>query len=112
MEDICLDPEKYVSKFYVMEPQHDDLVFGDALREGMIVLLEDSLMRQDMNYVTSGYDLERADEVNRWCVVLDLKVIPRDGSPLVRFVGEYEDGTKKVRTYDASFGWLVKKVSM
>ena len=104
----------YVSKWYVMDPQFEDLVFGDDLREGMIVLLEDSMFRTDLAHIVSGYDQDRADECNRWCEVTQLRVISRTdehgrpSSPLIRFIGRYGDGTKRVRQFDASFAWVVK----
>ena len=37
----------YVDRFYEMDPEFDDLIFGSDLREGMVVLLEDSMFRGD-----------------------------------------------------------------
>ncbi len=53
----------YVDRFYVMDPEFDDVLFSGAeLREG--------------------------------------------------FLARYPDGTKRLRSYDASYGWIVKKGSM
>lgn len=101
----------YVDKFYVANAEYEDIVFGQDLRDGMFVLLEDDLMRQHLDSIGGDYDRARADEMNRWCEVTRLRVIPRPecASPLVKFVGVYPDGTMRVRTYDASYGWIVKK---
>ncbi len=104
----------YVDRFYVMDPEFDDVLFSGAeLREGMVVLLEDPLMRGDLDR-QDVYSRNRRDECNRWCVVERLEVRPRPefGSPLVRFLARYPDGTKRLRSYDASYGWIVKKGSM
>lgn len=116
----------FVDKFYEMNVEDDELLStGDKLRNGMVVLLEDSMMRGDPNQdrELSGYDLERLREVNRWCVVSDIEVTRRwqeddmgrvigETSPLISFVATYPDGTKKKRRYDSSYAWFVKKFSM
>lgn len=116
----------FVSKFYEMDPQFEDLVpSGTLLQNGMMVLLEDSMMRADPATLNSSsethnrYEGERAREVNRWCEVTHLEVRKRfdyddigavigESSPIISFVAVYFDGTKKKRRYDASYAWLVK----
>lgn len=114
----------FVDKFYEMDPQFEDLIpEGTQLRDGMIVLLEDSTLRSDPDALLSKYDEERMREVNRWCTVSELTVRRRfdrnemgdvidEASPLISFIAIYADGTKKKRTYDASYAWIVKLESI
>jgi hypothetical protein len=109
----------YVDRFYEMDAAYEDLIFGDELCEGMIVLLEDSLFRGDPARAFSETDdhsrweRDKCKEINRWCTVTRLLVTPRhDAEPLIRFVGEYPDGTKRVRQYSASYAWFVKRESI
>lgn len=116
----------YVSKFYEMNPEDDELLpSGVDLRDGMIVLLEDTLVRG--NWETGRelgpYEIERVKECNRWCEVSHITIRRRfehdemgaviaESSPLVSFVATYPDGTKKKRNYDAAYAWLVKRISI
>lgn len=114
----------FVDKHFVMDPRFDDLLFdGTELREGMIVLIEDSLMRATVPVDEDSWDYDRALECNRWCTVGRIKITPRYGrnemgdavgesSPLVSFIAIYPDGTKRKRQYDASYSWIVKKDTM
>jgi hypothetical protein len=101
----------YVDKFYVAQSEFEDIVFGKNLRDGMIVLLEDTLLRADIDSIRSNYDQARADEVNRWCEVTRLETIPTGYGSLVSFVGVYPDGTQRVRRYSADYAWIVKRVA-
>jgi hypothetical protein len=115
----------YMDKHYAMNPEFDDLLpEGTDLKDGMIVLLEDSMMRGDVDRATRDkYEFERVSEVNQWCTVSNIKITQRwerddmgrvlsEGSPLVSFIATYPDGVKRKRTYDASYAWLVKKASI
>ena len=95
---------------YVMNPETDDLIRGDKLREGMIVLLEGCRMRQDpKNFETtdSAYNRQKALETSRWCTVTDIQTRSGDGR-VMSFIGLYADGTKFERTYNEFFCWFVK----
>lgn len=115
----------FVEKFYEMDPQFEDLLpNGTHLKDGMVVLLEDSLHRADPSRINENpYEAEKARAVNRWATVSHVEVIQRwerndhgevigGYSPLVTFVATYGDGTKKKRSYDASFAWIVKLDSL
>lgn len=115
-EPVDIQPE-FVSKFYGMDPEVDDLLpDGTYLRNGMVVLVEDPLIRADEERAGDRWERPRLLECNRWCEVSCLTVIPRHGmgtsSPLVSFVGVYPDGTKRKRQYDASYAWLVRRFSI
>ena len=113
----------FVDKFYEMDPQFEDLLpDGTYLQDGMVVLVEDSFIRADPSN-DNKYEIERARETNRWATVSHIKVMKRwehddmgrvlgESSPLVSFVATYGDGTKKKRSYDASYAWIVKLDSM
>jgi len=124
---------------HTMDPETEDLIFGTELHEGMLVLLEDChsfsfdgpgrLSKEES--VPGEHDRLRKglDEKARWCRITKLNQDPRwntndDGfgygfnakhrelTPLTRFIGVYEDGTKATRTYDGAYGWFVKKDSI
>lgn len=110
----------FVDKFYEMDPEFEDLLsHGKHLQNGMIVLLEDSLMREETTS-RNDYAAERMREVNRWCEVSQLEIIRRydyddqmgsviaESAPLISFIAIYSDGTKKKRRYDSSYAWIVK----
>jgi len=104
----------FVDRDYVMNPEFDEVLFsGTDLRVGMVVLIEDALMREG-SFDRSSYSEARRREANRWCTVERIEVRPRPehGSALVKFLAAYADGTKCLRSYDASYGWLVKKDSV
>jgi len=113
----------FVDRDYVMNPEDDDLLFdGTELRPGMIVLVESSLMKADIDGFDNKYDRKRILECNRWCEVVRVEIEPRfqedeagrtiPSSPLVKFLARYPDGTLANRTYDASYAWYVKKFSI
>lgn len=89
---------------YLMNPAEDTLLFGDELREGMWVLLDDEHLRAGV---------EAPEEVQiraqRFCRVARLRI---HGETL-SFVGEWVDGYQKSRGPVAlSYAWIVKKDSI
>lgn len=99
---------------FVMNPETEDLIRGDKLREGMIVLLEGCHMRQDpKNFETtdSAYTRQRCLETARWCTVTDIRT-SRNNRDVLSFIGLYADGTKFERMYNESYSWFVKLDSM
>lgn len=105
-------PEDIVPKFFIMDPETDDLLpNANHLMNGMIVLIEDSSVRIDTSKVLADWEEERADERNFWCRVSYLDHNgPYDNTS--SFIAEYHDGTKKKRTYNKSHAWFVKKDSI
>ncbi len=93
----------------IMVPEFEDLCYGTDLKNGMIVLIEDSLVKGDPEHIDSDYSKMRLMEANRWCEVTNFRIIPRvEDSPLIKFIGLYSDRTKLPRTYDASYCWIMK----
>lgn len=114
----------FVARDYVMNPEDDILLFdGTELKPGMVVLLESDHQKGDQKDLENAWSKKRYLESNRWCEVLRVQVQRRpeydehgqylfEGSPLVHFTAQYPDGVVAKRTYDASFAWIVKKISM
>ncbi len=107
-------PFGYVTRSFAMNPDTDDLLFGNELTEGMVVLVEDHLFYEDPLILNkknpSEYAVSRLNEKQRWCRIERFaNGTERD---LVSFVGVYADGTKRVRTYNKSYAWFVKKDSI
>jgi hypothetical protein len=111
MNDFALPNIKFTPKFYTMDPQTEILIpDGEFLRDGMKVLVESSTPRVDVSKPMRDWEMERALENNQWCTVSYVKVDHYNN--VVHFVGTYEDGTQKKRSYAISYAWLVKKDSV
>lgn len=104
-------PSDYVPRTFAPVLGTHLLVTGDKLKEGMIVLLEDSLHRRDLpenGRELSSYEQESLDESSRWAVVTDLRTSANGpDSRIVKFTAIYADGTMRDRTYNVSFKWSV-----
>lgn len=113
-----IDPEipfQLESKGYTMDPRDTDLIRGKELEDGMIVLLEDSMMREEPTCTDNaehkcGSRCHRAFKTSRWCKVSKLEKRMRAVGELalLSFVGEYADGSKSSHTYNVSYFWYVK----
>lgn len=103
-------------KFYTMDPETEDLIRGDALQNGMVVMIEGNVVREDPESGRdSKYARARLMENNRWCEVTDLRFRgydSPDSSRLTTFIGVYADGTKASRSFSTSYAWFVKKDSL
>jgi hypothetical protein len=84
---------------YEMNPEEDIVLYGDELREGMLVLQEYPVYR------CSRDDTDRRQRFRR-------VLRPRTDDGQVCFIGEWEDGHQEVHAYGKSIGWLVKKASI
>lgn len=111
----------YVDKFYEMDPEFEVLLpVGTQLQNNMIVLVEDHMLRVNLEEIDKNrYEEHRARESNRWCVVSELKIIDRrmndftaPQNPLVTFIATYADGVQRKRSYDSSYAWIVKRESI
>lgn len=96
-----------VSKSYRLNPETDDLIFGDKLKNGMVVLI-DSDYRGGEN-MTDSYDLQKLLVENRWCEVSQLRT---EENKIIYFIGLYVDGQKVIRSSESFYGWIVKKNTM
>jgi hypothetical protein len=108
-----MEPSLYVPKNYEMDPKFETIVDSTALlKSGMVVLINDFYMRENLTTEYEPGRVIRADESNRWCTITYISEIIRDyitkGSHVVRFVGLYGDGSKKNRLYNISHSWIVK----
>lgn len=104
--------ETFVPKFYHMNPQTEDLLFdGTELKDGMVVLIEHSDLRGDLDTISiHPSHLERALKWNRWTTVS--AVVFDEEKDQVLFIATYEDGTKRKFIADADYAWFVKKDSI
>lgn len=99
-------PEELVEIDFQMDPRTKDLVFGDKLTAGQIVLIEDHVFRENpSNMDRNVYTRARSLETARWCRIIELKY----NHDIIQFIGQYADGTKQSRTYNQSICWFVKR---
>lgn len=108
-------PADLVYRGFQMNPSTDDLIFGDELKVGMVVLFEDELLRTDPSREqgpnSDGYWTAHILEQSRWCKVEKIRAHSQNDE-IVQFVALYADGTKRKRTYNKSYAWYVKKDSI
>lgn len=96
---------QFAPKFYKMNPKTDDLLpSGNHLANGMKVLIADSSQRVKIDMKLTDWQEDRALENNRWCTVGALEV----SDSAIRFIGVYEDGSKRMRVATPNEAWLVK----
>lgn len=101
---------EFMPQFYVMDPTEEDVLFGNELNEGMVVLLEPPNARQNPERShLSDNDMHALRTHNRWCIIERL-VYTKD--ELVTFIGRYADGTKSTRGAEITTDWFVKKDSI
>lgn len=109
--------KKMLSQFvpvnYWMNPEIEDLIpSGLLLKDGMVVLVDEMMMRGDPFLIDdSPYALDKCLENNRWCTVTELE-IKGHTTKSVRFVAVYGDRTKRVRMLDVAWPWIVKLSSI
>jgi hypothetical protein len=108
-------PSDYVPLTFAPILGHHQLITGDLLVEGLIVVIEDSTVRGNPNdlspenperargFVPSEYDRARLEENARWAIVTNPQ---RDGS-IITFDAIYSDGTIRTRRYNKSYRWVV-----
>lgn len=112
-------PEGYEPITREMDPDTEDLIWGDRLQQGYVVLISnDNIVRQDPkdhelhllndDLECNPWQCPRVNETSQWCMITDL----RRSHDLIHFIGVYADGVKRARTYNKSFAWIVKKESM
>lgn len=87
-----------------MDPETEDLLYADALVDGMMVLIEPTYRYDDKH---NTFDCLRI--YNRWCEVTQLRF---EEDNRVYFIGLYADGDKVIRSTAHIHGWIVKKDSM
>jgi hypothetical protein len=100
----------YVPYDYVAHTEHDVIIWsGDELLPGMIVLIEDTIVRSNPERLgTSVYEDRRINETARWCEVKRVEV--RDG--IIKMLAEYPDGTQSIRQYHKAYSWIAKRDSI
>jgi hypothetical protein len=108
-------PTGFAPMDFDMDPSTEDLIRGNNLQPGMIVLVEAITVREDpsdhidnADHVCEKYKCARLKSDSQWCMVTDLQ----KRGDLTTFIGLYADGTKRSRTYNQSYCWFVKKVTI
>lgn len=117
-EDDDVDVEPFVGKYYMMQGSIEELLFdGHDLRNGMVVLTEDPMNRQDLRVLDTPNSLSynnafgMALMYNRWCTVTQLRKGDLQNTK-IQFVGVYADGSKRKWRVDQDDAWLVKRDSI
>lgn len=110
--DLLEIPAEPTDRNFTMDPRTEDLIRGSELKEGMIVLFEDSLGKDSLALVPEEdialeYYNQRITINQHWCKVTKLQ-----GGQIISFIGVYADGVKHSRTYNKNWVWIVKKDSM
>lgn len=116
-------PSEYVQIDHQMNPKTEDLISGRKLEEGMIVLLEESILREDPERLKrlekrTGVDPEelayearyirnRLNKSSRWFRILEIEP-STNHDDIVHFIALYSDGTKASHMFNKSYHWFVK----
>lgn len=117
MTKLIAIPEGHVTKNFKMDPATDTVIWGDEVVEGMVILIEDHMSREDETRIENAEEHElkyirpRYDQNNRWCRVVSVRVINQN-QELLGFLGEYSDGQIAARTFNKSYAWIVKIESL
>lgn len=118
-------PDQFEDMFYRMNPETDDILENGSLVEnGMIVLIEDHMLREsleralkvnpDTGTIDDFYAHNRALTHNRWCRVSQVHYQRAlyGNNAQITFIAEYADGSKEKRRYGRGHAWLVKLDSL
>lgn len=97
--------ESYIPKYYVMDPNTEDVLMGDQIEEGMVVVIEDPEARTDVSRELTAYAEHNANKNNRFCTVTKISCV--DGIN-IRFIGVYSGGVKIARHTSSEVSWIVK----
>lgn len=111
-------PNNYVSDAWAPNTTDHHIFDGNAIKDGMVVVIADSLVRANPEKLTEAYqernplwkgptDHDRADidRTARWAIVTNSKV--RFG--ILHFNAVYADGTIFPRSYNVDWKWAVRK---
>lgn len=103
----------FVSKYYEMNPEEDDLLDnGTLVVDDMKVLIASPAFRATIKDDMSEEQIYSARRKNRWATVTNSRVSKVSHEAVLVFVAVYEDGTKRKVIERADTAWLVKKDSI
>lgn len=111
---VTITSPEFVGRYYDMNPETEDLLpNGTLLKPGMIVLIENPSIRQELSDIPllEEFGRSRMDRIrmfNRWGTVQH--VVEEDRRVFVTV--EYVDGTKRILKTGLNEGWYVKKDSL
>lgn len=110
-------PSDYVPYTFAPILGVHELITGDHLMNGMIVVVEDTVFRRNPDvlspeypdrkngFMPSSYDRASVEEQSRWALVTDLD----KSGEIIKFTAIYSDGTMRSRSYDKSIKWAALK---
>jgi hypothetical protein len=103
-----------VSRYYEMDSETENVLHnGTLVIDGMKVLIEDPSCRVEVTGDMTPEVLANARMKNRWCTVEESRIDRlKDGTPMLTFVGAYDDGVKRKWNIAASYAWIVKTDSI
>lgn len=94
-----------------MDPETEDIVYGNELEDGMLVLaVPHGRCSAEFTATHNPEVFYRVLSDNRWCKVS--KIRKDDEERMVHFIGVYEDDQKVVRSSPPNAGWVVKRDSI
>lgn len=105
------DQTEYVDRYYEMDPETEDVLPGRFVVEGMRVLVENPLYRNEIPKNDDPRVISEARMRNRWATVEKLHIVRSGETEMLCFVAVYDDGTKRMRTLSLDHAWIVKKDS-
>lgn len=99
----------YISRNYIPNSEFERTIYGNALQNGMIVVIADAILRANPEYKETEYDRYKTEVNNRWCEVSQVRKTPQH----VHFIGLYADGSEIPRgAYSVDYAWIVKRDSI
>lgn len=109
-------PSDYVPRNWLPSISDTVVLSGELLKEGMVVLIMDSLLREDPpkafeetdaepRYQPSDHSIRRAKTTSRWALVLN----PQVRNDCVYFTAVYADGSMASRRYNVDYTWAAQK---
>lgn len=97
-----------VSYYQEYDLETEDLLYGDDLVDGMVVLAVDRTDEERL-YADKTPDTRQGLIIkNRWCRVSSFRA---EGNAIF-FIGIYAEGRKRIRMSLSKEGWIVKKDSV
>ena len=113
-------PTEIVEKFRPFDVETEEMLYGEELENGMVVLIE---TRCRIDNVLSESEVELTPmgkhdvlTLNRWCRISKIRK-PDENTPdrnrgAISFMGVYADDTQEIRHSGIHTGWVVKKYSI
>lgn len=105
-------PVNFVPMDYQAHSDTEKIVRGRDLEEGDVILVADSVFRENPNRpdaYNNEYIRDRLYTKSRWCRVTQLEKKTAYQQSLISYIGVYADGSISSHTYNESIYFIVKK---